>query len=509
MQRPADVNDSQWRAITDVSKHLLIVAGPGTGKTHTLIYRIRQFVPHLREGQKILAITFTNKAGQEISERLSRTLSGTMNVITSGTFHYFCLKILREYFSDRLPADFRVPLVQERADLAQEVWPQLNASLRRDLLESISLRKAKDFSLTILPEALEYDSAMRRRRWLDFDDLLLETVRFLTAQTDICERVRQQYPFVFVDEYQDINPIQQRLLKLLVGESGRITAIGDPHQAIYGFRGSDVKYFTTFVADFVGAAVLTLAENYRAARNLLSASNQIMATQSVSLVPELTTHIYSPGRLVIQQSPTDKAEAEYVVHQIEKMVGGTSFFSRNSGRVDNDEPSACSFDDIAILFRLNSQRALLEEALDRSGIPYQIFQERDYEDPEEKKVKAFKHANSDERAGDKVSLMTLHASKGLEFSVVFIVGCEENLLPLNFQNLKSDPQEERRLFYVGVTRAKEKLFLVCAAKRRLYGQTYETAPSPFLADIQEHLKEYDRAQERKRPKPDQQMMLFP
>lgn len=299
------------------------------------------------------------------------------------------------------------------------------------------------------------------------------------------------------------------MLKTLVGETGRLSAIGDPHQAIYGFRGSDVKFFLTFADDFKGAKELTLSENYRSAPNLLSASTQLITDKSDFHIPALTAKIYREGRLVIAQTATDKAEAEYVVHQIEKIVGGTSFFSKDSGRVDNRDQKLFSFSDIAIIFRLNSQRALVQQALDRSGIPYQISQDKIYDDPTELLVNAFKHTNSQDHKGDKVSLLTLHASKGLEFDVVFILGCEENLLPLNLFGMTSDAKEERRLFYVGVTRAKQQLFLVRAASRRLYGKTYQPLPSPFLADIKEELKEHEITQTKPAArKKDDQMTLF-
>ncbi len=350
---------------------------------------------------------------------------------------------------------------------------------------------------------------MRQKNWLDFDDLLHQTVDLLSKFPDILQKIRRQYPFVFVDEYQDINPIQHRLLKLLVAENVHLTAIGDPNQAIYGFRGSDVKYFTTFAEDFNGTTILSLTQNYRSAKNLICAGSQLITAQGQKHPALLTATMGLQGRIVIAQSPTDKAEAEYVVHQIEKMLGGTSLFSKDSGRIDNDAVASYGFGDIAVLFRLSRQSLLLEQALDHSGIPYQISKERTYEDPDELLVKAFKHQGASKEKTQKVSLMTLHAAKGLEFSVVFIVGCEQGLLPLNVAGMTSDPDEERRLFYVGVTRAKEQLFLVSSARRRLYGQSYETTVSPYLADIQEQLKEYDKIKSKTgRKRKDDQMMLF-
>ncbi len=508
-QKPNDLNDAQWAAVLDKSKYLLITAGPGTGKTHTLTHRIENFIGRLKDSQQILAVTFTNKAARQMQQRLIRGIDNVENFVVCTTFHGFCLKILKEYFPCNLPADFMVASQQQIEDLSQKLWPAVSTKQRREYLQEISLRKAKNFSLSLLPQAEQYNSAMRQNGWLDFDDLLLMSVEFLTSQSLVAQKLRQQYPFIFVDEYQDINPIQQRLLQIIVGESGHLTAIGDPNQAIYGFRGSDVKYFMTFAEDFKGATKLTLSENYRSAQNLLSASSQILSDKTDFFLPLQTAKMYLEGRLVIAQTPTDKAEAEYVVHKIEEIVGGTSLFSKDSGRVGHDDKTLFSFGDIAIVFRLNSQRSLFEQALDRSGIPYQISQEKTYDDPQELLTKSFKHIHSEDQKAEKVSLLTLHAAKGLEFAVVFIVGCENNLLPLDLPSMTADPQEERRLFYVGVTRAKQQLYLVSAARRRLYGQIYQSAPSIFLTDIKEELKEYDKTQSKNLAKrKDDQMMLF-
>jgi DNA helicase-2/ATP-dependent DNA helicase PcrA len=433
--------------------------------------------------------------------RLAKRSAHSEQLYTVGTFHSFCQFFLRNHGAK----DFRVPSSDEIEALSEEIWPLQKKGERRRLLEQISLWKAKDFTQSSFPELLAYDAALRAKGWLDFDDLLLETVKVLTQHKDTLGLLRHKYPYIFVDEYQDINPIQHKLLKMLTGPSGKITAIGDPHQAIYGFRGSHVKFFESFSTDFPAATTLNLSENYRSGQNIISASSQLISGHSSLNIPPLTARIYSQGRLVIHEAPTDKAEAEYVVHQVEKMVGGTSMFSKDSGRLGHGDDASHSFGDFAVLFRLNSQRALLEEALDRSGIPYQITEEREYESPEETLANAFKHNSG----SDKVSLMTLHASKGLEFGVVFIVGCEEDLLPLNLSGLTTDKAEERRLFYVGVTRAKESLFLIRAAKRRLFGKSYDTRASSFLADIKDELKEYEKIEQKVRKKKnDDQLTLF-
>ena len=267
-----------------------------------------------------------------------------------------------------------------------------------------------------------------------------------------------------------------------------------------------------------------------------------------------------------------KPRPEYVVHQIEKMVGGTSMFSQDSGRVTTAPLAQRSFKDIAVLYRLNAQKIVLEAALERHGIPYQTSDDRPFmelapvpelvallkdlrssgtlSDAMEKlpkttagekifkdsrpawrknverfvrMAKRFDHLaefldylalqqpeDAIERRAENVHLLTLHAAKGLEFPVVFIIGCEQNLLPLSIENMVSDSEEERRLFYVGMTRAKEVLYLTHARRRRLFGQWLTNPPSPYLNDIAHQLKEYDPAQplRRRKDKPESSQLEF-
>lgn len=476
-----NLNPSQIRAVDHAGSHLLIAAGPGTGKTRTLTCRIVKFAEKLKENQKILAVTFTNKAARQMRERLQKTSSKNFGNIFIGTFHQFCLSLLRQYCEyANLPEDFRVGEPQEIEQLAKRLWPRITHSERQRILEEISRLKSKVF-LSSSENLTECNQFLRVNKLLDFDDLLLETLKLFQNHSNILRETQITYPFIFIDEYQDINEVQHALLKILAGENTSLTAIGDPHQAIYGFRGSEVRFFETFVKDFKGACVLTLEDNYRSTANLLKASSQIIRGSSGFEVPQLIAKIHKQGRLIIHQTPTEKAEAEYVVHQIEKLIGGTSMFSRDSRRVNSAEEGQYGFGDIAVLYRLNALNRPLREAFDRSGIPYQISGENLSPVCDE----------SYQLKIDKVSLLTLHASKGLEFPVVFIIGCEETLLPLALENMKSDLEEERRLFYVGMTRAKERLSLIRSRSRFLFGQKYQNAASVFLKDIEEDLKEYE------------------
>ena len=486
------LNPSQLKAVNHEAGHLLIIAGPGTGKTHTITHRIAHLVQSLKDNEKILAITFTNKAALEMRHRLAQ-LSVDADKMFVGTFHSFCLSLLKEH-----KGDVKVALPEEILELTKILWPGKKLSQRKDMLESIYRWKAIDFDKEPPAEVIAYNNFLRERNLFDFDDLLLESLPLIPYPLSL-------YKHIFVDEYQDINRVQHALLKQWVKEGTSLCAIGDPNQAIYGFRGSDVKFFESFKEDFPGAKVLSLEENYRSSPNLLTACTQVIAKSRFRYVSPLTAKIFEEGRLTIYEAPTDKAEAEYVVHEIEKMVGGTSMFSHDSARVAKGKTAERGFGDIAVLYRLNSQKNALKEALERSGIPYEISGERSLED---EFLPAGNNSKYEERS-EKIKLMTLHASKGLEFPVVFIVGCEENLLPLNLAGLRSDIEEERRLFYVGMTRAKEGLFLVSAKRRFIFGKPCFNASSIFLADIKEELKTYqERLSLPKKKKESSQLSLF-
>ncbi len=594
-----DINPSQLQAITHRGSHLLIVAGPGTGKTHTLTHRIAYVAQELDSHQKILAITFTNKAAQEMRERLLSRLPDAKDLVMLGTFHSFCLQFLRENIHlTNLPEEFRVANTAELESLSQRLWPDRKVSQRQEILEEISRWKSTQLKNDEPPDVDLFNRALREEGMLDFDDLLRETVKLLETNAELRAQTRRLYPFVFVDEYQDINGIQRALLKILTMGAGLdvrrfndaasspaprigkhhpvfLTAIGDPNQAIYGFRGADVRFFESFQNDFPGAALLYLVENYRSAANLLKASAQVISKENSFDVPELIARIYREGRLTVHEAATDRAEAEFVVHQIEKLVGGTSLFSQDSRRVESGHEASHSFGEIAVLYRLNAQGKILEEAFRRSGIPYQIAERpltaqpgifeiikilkeksadfsmaetfeylfrisseksslsmdsRQKENIEKlKRMSLLGQSKSPdwreffdrlslqrpedflESRAERVNLMTLHASKGLEFPVVFVVGCEEHLFPLKLAGLSSNPQEERRLFYVGMTRAKERLYLIRARRRRIFGQFYENKPSLFLEDIEEQLKAYEKMHyhpSSKNKKEQEQLTLF-
>jgi len=574
------LNPIQQQAVCHWGAPLLVVAGPGTGKTLTLTRRIAYLIRQgIARSEQVLAITFTNKAADEMQERLT-VLLGRDTGVTVQTFHSLGSGILRE--QGRLGADSRRILIIDEIQaegLLKEAMADSDSLIRRkerfDLLQEIS--KAKQNLLT--PEAFEtsdpdfasiyrcYQMALETAESVDLDDLIVLPVRLLEDDPDLLGRYRRRFRFVSIDEYQDINYAQYRLVQLLVPHGENLCVIGDPDQAIYGFRGADSRYFLRFKNDYPEAQIVCLEQNYRSSETILQASARLVRHNPKHLENHPWSGISGDSFLSVADYPTDRAEAESIVHTIEQLVGGTSHFSLDSGRVDvEDGAKARGFSDFAVFYRLHFQGDLMEEAFERSGIPFrrirgeaftkqagvrQILQalrnnlkevhisqirkegsdlgsggEGDGRrlgelvkrvigslgfDAEEESVKGLS-SQADAWTGDiagfltrmalksdldtldpraeQVTLMTLHASKGLEFPVVFIAGCEANLLPHRPEGRRPSPvEEERRLFYVGLTRAKERIFLTRAHKRTFFGRIRVQEPSPFLKEIEDHLRQ--------------------
>ena len=220
-------------------------------------------------------------------------------------------------------------------------------------------------------EAFEaYESAMESRNLCDFDDLVIRAADALESDPAIRAQYRQRHRWVSIDEYQDVDEQQVRLVKQLVGPDGNICAIGDPDQAIYGFRGADVRFFSEFRRDFPGAGVVRLTRNYRSDRNIVALSSQVIA-RSGSASSSVPVAEDPPELVTIHEAPTEKAEAEFVVQTLERILGGHSFFSIDSGRSEDAEGHDFSFSDFAVLYRTDAQVPALVEALRRSGMPFQ------------------------------------------------------------------------------------------------------------------------------------------
>jgi DNA helicase-2/ATP-dependent DNA helicase PcrA len=609
---PADpildsLNSEQKSAVLNQGERLMVVAGPGTGKTMTLTHRIAYLIRKgIAKPEQVLALTFTRKAAREMEHRISNLFEGSVTgEVNVATFHGFCLEILRSE-GDRigLPPGFTLCPETDARSLAEEVFAESGANKRttgkfmKKLLGmkagSVLGQAAPQVEHKLMSLFTTYQTVLRELCMLDLDDLEVETLRLFRDYPDVACDCGEKFPWVFVDEYQDTNPIQVELLKALIqtGKS-QICVIGDPDQAIYGFRGADVENFHRFGEDFPGAEEITLTRNYRSTKEILEGAAALMGKEKA-----LECQSSNAASVSFAACLTDSEEAEMIVEQIERLIGGTTYFSLDSGRVASHEGDlSLGFGDIGVLFRLNVQGDALEKALDRAGIPFirsgdtpliarypvnilwRFFQTLQYPDnlyyaklykqslsdaaiPREQSAEAFEmhgalsalidsaitlhdfECSSEESIetlrrlkqlaanfegtietfldtlslergidhalvlGDRVGLMSIHAAKGLEWPVVFITGCEDQLMPCTLFGGR-DEAEERRLFYVGMTRARSRLILSHVKRRTLNGRVLTMDPSPFLDDIpKDILIPLERRGWSPRKKPHRQLKLF-
>jgi len=586
----ATLNEQQSRAVTYGNGPLLILAGPGTGKTRTLTARIAYLVQeqHVEAGQ-ILAVTFTNKAAEEMRSRLQRQLSAKQIArLNLYTFHGLGLSILKTE-AKRFCRNERFSLINEDEQLevirslpgvgtgqtASSVREEISA-LKRSLKHSEEIdepEKRERFDL--------YEQALMQKNLFDLDDLIQKIVSLFSAHTDVLAEYRERFQWILIDEYQDINLAQYRLIRqLAAGEQPNLFAIGDPNQAIYGFRGAEVGFINRFLSDYPEATLLDLSRSYRCSDTILQASAQVLAGAGSSAALQ---GMEEGVRIRILENPTDRSEAERIARTIEDMMGGLRFFSMDSSISEGSTTEGIrSLADFAVLFRIGRQMKVLEEAFQNHSIPCQTVGETPFFNSEPVKslidllrlcvtdnpllrtvlmkrklidgerldglreltgknasvaellaaIREFVHleipppqqrmlvelagsfgtdvgkflehvllgsgTDGYNRRSERVTLMTLHAAKGLEFACVFIAGCEQGLLPYSlFEKAAANPEEERRLFYVGMTRAKRYLFLSYATRRRLFGREYRPARSPFLDPIEKGLLELQSAAARR------------
>ena len=573
----ADLDADQHAAAIAAEGPLLIVAGPGSGKTRTLTHRIAHLVGDRGiPPAACLAITFTRRAAFEMRARLASLLPNEARQVPIHTFHSLGLSILREHGNAAgLHRGFRVAAESERAALLAEHL-RLSESKARALLHAVSRAKrtrqsARDGMAEVVAA---YQQALAVRNWIDFDDLIALTLRALASDPGLAALYRDRFRWISVDEFQDVDEQQYGFLARLAPAGANLCVIGDPNQAIYGFRGADASCFDRFEADYPNARIVTLARNYRSTGTIVAASSQVIAaTAGTASTAEVVRDMHK--HLTIHAAPTERAEAEFVVHTIEQMIGGHSFFSIDSGRAADRAQASLSFADFAVLYRTDAQSGALREAFARSGMPYKkhsherlaeqaivraLLLELDGGSAEEtdhrslgarlraaatrlarrdpvpdaatietalQQLSALAAACDDDcdrfadavafgteadlwdPRADRVSLLTLHAAKGLEFSVVFILGLEDGILPLHWDRPDDASEaEERRLLYVGMTRAKDRLFLSRAIQRHWRGRVRRLSPSPFLNDIESELVRHSHMEAaRKRPE-NNQLKLF-
>ena len=667
----SQLNPEQRRAVEYTGGPLLIVAGPGTGKTRTLTHRIAFLMMKKKvSAHRVLAVTFTNKAAQEMRARLKGLMGDTRSLPLVATFHSFCYQLLNEQNEnpkDIIDDHHRGILIAEASAYVRKKGCRVSLkpgqilkhiiAAKQQILDPDEFEKmnAADSQKKIIADIYRtYQNMLAIQNLYDYEDLIFQVVRLFETDEKFCKKYQKQFQHIFVDEYQDLNQAQYRIVRALAPAKNSVKdlcVIGDPDQAIYGFRGSDVKFFNRFISDYPDTGVINLVRNYRSTKTILNASFQVIKDHRQHASDERTySQIDGAKTISIMELATDKTEALTIAGIIEQQIGGTGFHSVDTGRlIDANIAMSRSYSDFAVLYRTNEQHRVIEQVFERAGIPIQIASREnelnqkglpelisllkaiegcggylDYEKINrivmpgigkktldsfkdwcyrnqftlqqgllkaarfpvpglkpsrqqmlndfsrqlsqykedisglsvaakllylEKNTKLFGMLNSDVKIkeaftrlveaalnfgadlsgflanialhtdtdiyapkAEKVSLMTMHAAKGLEFPVVFISGCEENLIPFKRPNRgQADIQEERRLFYVAMTRAKDRLYLTRAKKRRIYGKLEERDLSDFVADIENRLKQDDtpRLKKRKKKGPEQmQLKLF-
>jgi len=640
-----DLNPYQREAVEHFEGPLLILAGSGSGKTRVITHRIAYLIEEYKvPPSHILGVTFTNKAAEEMRSRVER-LIGVKATPWIKTFHATCARILREHI-DKLPPytknfsildeddqrDIVAKMMKELDLPTDQISPQLIASLidrAKDYLiapqEFLSKRASEidGFLLEITERVYQsYQRSLERSNALDFGDLIRLTVQLFQEHLDLLNSYRDRFKFILIDEYQDTNFAQYIFARLLAEKYENICVVGDDDQAIFGWRGADVKNILRFEEDFPNAKIVELKRNYRSTQRILRAAHSVIKNNPVRKEKKLVP-VREEGEPIVLYSAIDELdEAEYVAREISRL------WRSNNERLD----------EMAILYRVNTLSRALEESLIRWGIPYEVVRGlKFYERMEvkdilaylrfivnskddlsllrilnrprrgigEKTIKALQsYAQSfkislweaiqkivaeqallnqgqlkklnnfmelmtdfikrrdelspsaltelllertgylneldsgvleaEERLGNirellgqmrefelhssvgenlaerqngggvreflesialfseadgynpesgRVALMTLHCAKGLEFKHVFIVGLEESLLPHSRSLRDGSLEEERRLFYVGLTRAKDRAYLTYTHRRALYGTVLLNAPSRFISEM--------------------------
>lgn len=371
-----DLNQEQTEAVTSIHGPVLLIAGPGSGKTRVITHRIA----HLVKSQKvnpyrITAMTFTNKAARELRDRLNRILGDLVPEISAGTFHSFCAKFLRiEGGRIKLNPEFVIYDDADQIEQTKAAMENLQIDQKqfapRTILSSISNAKsqlipssgyksaANDYFQEIVGRVYEqYEILMNSNSALDFDDLLVKVHFILNEDQEIFEKYSERFLHVMVDEFQDTNIAQYEIAKLLVAKHRNFCAVGDPDQSIYSWRNADIRNILSFQNDFPDAKIIPLVQNYRSSATILEAAQHLISANDQRVEKDLWTTNKQGDPIIVEEAYTDTEEAASVLDHIKSLTTNQQY----------------SNSDIAIMYRVNSQSRLLEEACRRNGVPYQLI----------------------------------------------------------------------------------------------------------------------------------------
>ena len=369
------LNEPQQRAVACLEGPLLIVAGAGSGKTRVLTYRIANLLEQGVPAYRILAITFTNKAAREMRDRVDTLIGDAAQDIWLSTFHSFCARFLRMEIEqlDTYAKNFVIYDASDTKGLIRECLKELNidekhtapgavqshiCDAKNRLLDVKAFTaQATDFFSEQVAKVYElYQSKLHANNALDFDDLLMLTVKLLTKNEDVREKYQKKFHYILVDEYQDTNGAQYAITKLLAEGHRNICVVGDADQSIYGWRGADMRNILNFERDYPEATVIMLEQNYRSTKNILAAANAVIENNLTRKKKDLWTDNPIGDPITIYEGGTEKNEAAYIVREVERLH---TVFNMKYG-------------DIAVLYRTNAQSRNIEEAFYATGIPYSM-----------------------------------------------------------------------------------------------------------------------------------------
>ncbi len=630
----SELNESQYQAAVAPSGPVLVLAGAGSGKTKTLVYRIVHLLQNGVYPSQILAVTFTNKAAKEMRERVQQVYADLTGGVASdfvlpylGTFHSICVRLLRreghyigiasnfviyddgdrmQLIKQILKNDLKIADIKQARPILSIISKMKNDGLTQDDLEFSAKSPIERLTAEAWPI---YKKRMDDLGALDFDDLILRTLELFIANQEVREAYQERFKHILVDEYQDTNPVQYKLITALANKERNVFVVGDDWQSIYSWRGADYRIILNFEQDFKGAQVIKLEQNYRSTQNILDVAHKIITKNTSRSNKKLFT-AEGPGKDVeLMQASSENHEVEMIISKMRDLIS------------EEDR----QWKDFVVLYRTNAQSRAFEEACMRSGVPYQIVGGiRFYERKEVKDLVCYlrfiynpndslsfdriinipargigakslaaiqayagtlgslnaalssiehcpglsgkalrsaqifwtkiakirtdlvgenvtdiihaviSHFGLDEfyndntpqgierlenlrelasvaasqgaidlgvfledvalvsdldslsSTGNTITLMTIHGSKGLEFPIVFIAGLEEGVFPHSRSAQSMDElEEERRLAYVAMTRAREALFLVYSTRRIVYGNPQYNPPSRFVTELLE------------------------
>ena len=371
------LNNKQKEAVLQIEGPCLVIAGAGSGKTKVLTHKIAYLIAEKNIAPwNILAITFTNKAANEMKERIEKLVGDVAKDIWMGTFHSICVRILRKYI-DRIGFDssFLIFDTSDQRTLVKECLKALNiddkmftdrsvlseiSNAKNEMLEpnTYSIKYASDFRKAKIGEVYAlYQKRLKENNAIDFDDIINYTIKILTENPDALEYYTEKFKYVLVDEYQDTNKAQFTLVTILASRYGNITVVGDNDQGIYSFRGADISNILNFEKDFPGTKIIKLEQNYRCTGNILKAANAVIKNNETKYDTKLWTENDEGSMPCIYQGDDEYDEARYIVEQINHLKTEEYF----------------KYSDYAILYRMNSQSRAIEDILLREDIPYKVI----------------------------------------------------------------------------------------------------------------------------------------